>query len=39
MLARATDGNGRQLTVCDFSSAGIFGDKYRSWFELKPTSP
>ncbi|MDB6168504.1 MAG: hypBA [Verrucomicrobia bacterium] len=36
VLARLTDGDGRRIVVCDFSSAGIFGDEYRSWFELQP---
>lgn len=36
LLARLTDGDGRCLTVCDFSSAGLFGSEYRSWFDLKP---
>ena len=35
ILARMVDGTGRHLTVCDFSSAGLFGDKYASWFDLK----
>jgi DUF1680 family protein len=40
VLARVTDGEGRQFTVCDFSSAGLFADPYRSWFELEsPPSP
>lgn len=39
VLARVTDGDGNRFTVCDFSSAGLFADQYRSWFDLKPTSP
>ncbi len=35
ILARMTDGRGQQFTVCDFSSAGLFGDRYISWFNLK----
>lgn len=35
ILARLTDGGGRQFNACDFSSAGLFGDKYTSWFDLK----
>ncbi len=37
VLARVTDGAGRSFTVCDFSSAGLFADPYRSWFELEPS--
>lgn len=35
ILAQMTDSSGKQLIVCDFSSAGLFGDKYMSWFDLK----
>jgi len=39
VLAKMTDGDGKQLTVCDFSSAGLFGDYFQSWFEaMKPHS-
>lgn len=38
-LARVTDGAGQSFTVCDFSSAGLFADPYRSWFDLAPSAP
>ena len=31
VLARLRDASGRELTVCDFSSAGQTGNPYRSW--------
>lgn len=37
VLAHLTDRDGRRLTVCDFSSAGIFGTSYRSWLDLPPS--
>ncbi len=39
VLARMTDGDGKHLTVCDFSSAGLFGDYFQSWFDLKRCQP
>ncbi|WP_349314923.1 beta-L-arabinofuranosidase domain-containing protein [Chitinophaga sp. MM2321] len=39
VLARMTDGDGKQRMVCDFASAGMYGDYYRSWFDAAALPP
>jgi DUF1680 family protein len=39
ILARMTDGDGKKSMVCDFSSAGLFGDEYVSWFDRRTENP
>ena len=35
LLLRCTDTKGRQLTLCDFASAGEGGSPYRTWLRLR----